>query len=83
MTESFPPGTHVIVRAGPREGSDRDFNGRRGVVVAFDPSLKWTSPRALLAPEQNVCVHFEPKGKREREHGSPMVLIVPHNLRRA
>ncbi len=64
-------------------GSDRRFAGRVGIVVEFDPSLQWTSPRALMMPEQFVCVHFLPVSKTEYRRGSPIDLIHPNNLRSA
>jgi hypothetical protein len=63
-------------------GSDASFGGREGIIKHFDPSLGWTSARALLAPEKFVCVHFLPKGKRELRDGSPMALIDESNLER-
>ena len=72
-------GTKVHV-SGVASGSDQRYAGRDGIVVAFDPLLKWRSPRALLAPDQFVCVHFLPKSRRERRDGSPLDLIAYNNL---
>ena len=64
-------------------GSDRKYSGRIGVVVQFDPSLPWFDPRALLAPEDFICVHFIPRNDKERRHGSPMSLLDERNLKPA
>jgi hypothetical protein len=62
-------------------GSDRIYTGRCGVVIPFDPALPWTCPRALLAPEQFVCVHLEPRNALERKRGSPVVLLNASSLK--
>ena len=73
------PGTKVKVKS-TASGSDLYYAGRQGIVVVFDPSLPWKDPRALLAPEQFVCVHFVPCNKREQTQGSPMALLDAQNL---
>lgn len=73
-------GKRVRVKARAGGGSDNTYAGRTGRVVAFDASLPWTGPRALLAPEQFVCVHLEPKTKLEQKRGSPMVLLSEQSL---
>lgn len=72
-------GTKVKVKNVPDAVST--YVGREGVVVAFDPSLPWQSPRALLAPDQFICVHLYPKTKREKEYGSPLALFGKNELR--
>lgn len=55
--------------------------GRVGVVVPFDPSLKWQSPRALLCPENCIFVHLMPKGAREqRTKCTPIVPMFDYEL---
>jgi hypothetical protein len=72
-------GTRVTVKSNA-SGTDKRFSGRKGIVVAFDASLPWSSPRALLAPNSFVCVHFLPVNAKERNHGSPMDLLDANNL---
>lgn len=74
-------GTKVRVIAKTRGGSDTTYAGRRGVVVEFNPALPWIGARALLAPEQFVCVHFEPRTKLEAKRGSPMALFMEESLK--
>lgn len=70
-------GTHVRVKA----TASSFYNGRKGVVVEFDPSLKWSmSPRAQLCPEQCICVHFFPKSGLERRRGSPLAMMFEQEL---
>ena len=73
------PGTKVRVKS-TASGSDLRFAGRKGIVIDFDPSLRWTGPRALLAPEMFVCVHFYPKSGLEKRRGSPLALLDHNNL---
>lgn len=61
-------------------GSDQRYAGRTGIVARFDPQLPWTSPRALLAPDHFVCVHFMPRTAGEFKRGSPLDLIDENNL---
>jgi hypothetical protein len=51
--EEFPPGTRVVVRTTPGEGTDCEFEGRKGTMVAmgeylavdFDkPPKYWPNP---------------------------------------
>lgn len=37
--EEFPPGTRVVVRASKGDGSDYEFNGRKGTIVEFHKCL--------------------------------------------
>lgn len=37
--EEFPPGTRVIVSAGPNEGTDHEFTGRTGTMVEYGKGL--------------------------------------------
>jgi len=61
-------------------GSDQVYAGREGIVVDFDASLGWTSPRALLAPDKFICVHLVPRTGLERRRGSPVVLLDANSL---
>lgn len=78
--DMIPAGTKVKVRALSGRGSDAIYSGRIGIVKDFDPSLGWGGPRALLAPEQYICVHFVPRTKTERKDGSPMALLMEESL---
>jgi len=70
-------GTRVRIKS----TSTSFYHGREGVVVEFDPKLKWaSSPRAQLCPEQCICVHMIPKSARERKHGSPLAMLFPEEL---
>jgi hypothetical protein len=72
-------GTRVRVKSNA-SGSDAYYAGRKGIVIEFDPTRRWQSPRALLAPDQFVCVHFFPKSKRDNADGSPIDLLDESNL---
>jgi hypothetical protein len=37
--DEFPAGTRVVVRAKKSDGSDYDFNGRKGTIVEFGKCL--------------------------------------------
>jgi len=50
----FPVGCRVVVRAGPGEGSDREFNGRAGVIQGWNRCT-------------DALVKFD-KGKRNRSN---------------
>lgn len=65
-------GTKVRVKA----ASQQPYAGRVGVVVPFDPSLDWVSPRALLCPEACVFVHLLPKGAREQRSKLTPILAM-------
>lgn len=58
--ETFPIGCRVVVRAGAREGSDHEFNGRAGTVVGHGP---WFTvdfdkpPRGWPNPYMGICPH--------------------------
>jgi hypothetical protein len=37
--DEFPPGTRVVIRATKSDGTDYDFNGRKGTVVEYKKCL--------------------------------------------
>lgn len=70
-------GTKVRIKS----ASQQPHAGRVGVVVPFDPSLKWESPRALLCPENCIFVHLMPKGAREqRTKHTPILPMFDYEL---
>ena len=56
--DEFPPGTRVVIRAGKDEGSDHDYDGRRGTVVEhykclaveLDKPPKYGTNPVLISP---------------------------------
>lgn len=70
-------GTKVRIK-----GTGRNpYAGRIGVVVAFDPSLPWSSPRALLCPEKCIFVQLLPKGAREQKtKNTPILPMFDYEL---
>jgi hypothetical protein len=56
--DEFPPGTRVVIRAAKSDGTDYDFNGRKGAVVEFykclavelDKPPKYGSNPVLISP---------------------------------
>lgn len=72
-------GTKVRIKA----RSQQTYAGRIGIVVAFDPSLTWASPRALICPESCVFVHLMPKGAREEKTKcTPILPMFDYELAR-
>lgn len=57
--EEFPPGTRIVVRADKSEGTDHDFNGRRGTVVAYGRALavEFDKPPRHCANPVIICLH--------------------------
>lgn len=73
-------GAKVHVK-GTADGSDQSYAGRKGIIVEFDPTLPWAAPRALLAPDQFVFVHFLPRTELEKRRGTPIAPIRRENLK--
>jgi hypothetical protein len=53
-SEEFPVGTRVVISAGPGEGSDQEWNGHAGKIIA------WHGSFAEIKPDRGK--KFWPKG---------------------
>lgn len=57
--EEFTPGTRVVVRAGPGEGTDHEANGRQGTMVAVGRALavNLDKPPRYWSNPAFICMH--------------------------
>lgn len=54
--EKFTPGTKVVVRAGPGEGTDHDYNGRTGTVEKYSHWVGVCLDRPLRDGRKSVMI---------------------------
>lgn len=57
--QEFPSGTRVVVRAGKGEGTDCEFNGRKGTIVEFYKALavEFDKPPRHGTNPVIICLH--------------------------